>query len=628
MEDNAQVQTVALPELRESEGVEADFGPHTCGAQLVINPAEPFYYRESSPLAVDVETDERDGFVGAAVCGDDGLVQYFTDIVELESVIRGNPLIGHNLKGDIHWLRKWGVNVDERQMFFDTMIASYVMNPTRLSHGLKPLSAEMLKLSWPSYSDMVGKGRKRITLDKQPMESVARYCGMDSLATWKLYCLFQRTMTPNQRRVFNGVEMPVNRILFKIENRGVMIDVKLLDELDRDLSTKIQDIMTCVREMTKPEIKRMIGAHTLEGLKEKWEQTAYKAFQKTEEFNPGSWQQKRFLLKWLGIVVESTDKKHLIQHKDNKLIALLLQHSEFSKLYNAFISAFKTLPTLPTVHTTYSQVSEDKKDEDDMHGIRTGRLSSKQPNLQQIPSRTDNGKLLRKLFVARGEEATLIVADYSQIELRLAAHFSHDPILVQAFKNGEDVHEATAKELGVDRFFGKTGNFLLAFGGSHYRLMSSLNIDEQKALDFYRLYWKKFRVLKVWKDKVIAVAKQTGGVRTILGRWIPVEDLDSPNMRVRGKAERRVVSCIIQGSAADVMKLAIMECDKAGYLPVLTVHDELVFEVSKGGGDSATDVGYHLDVEQIKEIMEGVVKLDVPLIAEVGTGQNWGDAKK
>ena len=619
-----------------------DFGPHLYGVDLLIDPLTSVVDR-SAPVAVDVETDEKDGFVGAAVCSGN-LVGYYTTVADLRSSIEGVPLIGHNLKGDLHWLRKWGINVGESSLFYDTMIASYVVQPTRVSHGLKPLSAALLAMQWPSYATMVenadyikrwssenparvpltkgGKPRviRRLTLDKQPVERVARYCGMDCLATYRLYQYFNRTMTPNQRRIFNRLEMPVNRVLYKMEATGVKIDVPLLGDLDVRFQATIADILETVHKLTAEDIQKLLVEHRVDQRKEKWEQTGFEGLKKTGRLNPGSWQQKRLLLKYLGLELDSTDKKELIRFKGNELIDVLLRHSEFSKLYSAFIKAFQALPTLPYINTTFSQVSEDKANEDDAHGIRTGRLSAKSPNLQQIPARTENGRLLRQLFIPR-EDHVYIVLDYSQIELRLAAHFSHDPILVSAFKNGEDVHDATARALGVDRFYGKTGNFLLAFGGSHWRLMSSLNIDEQKARRFFELYWQKFRVLKQWKDRAVERARVRGGVSTITGRWIPVEDLNSPNLKIRSRAERQAISCIIQGSAADVMKLALIECNKLGHTPVLTVHDELVFEVRE------SEVT-HLDMMALKEIMENVVKLDVPLVAEGGIGKNWGEAKQ
>lgn len=649
--------------LLEEKQTERKWSLENHGAILSINPPDWIF---DGPVAIDVETDEKDNFVGAALCGGND-VGYFTDIELLKRVLidpdrDSIKLIGHNLKGDIKWLKKWGISLNESNLFYDTMIASYVTNPVRDSHGLKPLAQSVLSLVWPTYAQIVGKGRNKKTLEKQPVDLVAQYCGMDCFATWKLYQHFQATMTAQQRRIMHQVEMPLNRLLYKIEERGVDIDVKLLDELDVEFKGKIKEILDLVHNLTSADIAAILRDNAVTKLKEKWEQSAYKAFEKSKAFNPGSWQQKRLLLKFLGIEVSSTDKKELIKHRGNKLIDLLLSYSEFAKLYNAFIKAFKEMgTTLPTIHTTYNQVSEAATDEDDMHGIRTGRLSSKAPNLQQIPSRTENGKKLRRLFVPRNGQV-FVVADYSQIELRLAAHFSGDPILVEAFNTGQDVHDATAKALNVDRFYGKTANFLLAFRGSHWRLMSVINaelqkkgqplIDEATAANFYSLYWRNFKVLGTWEETMIKQARLRGGVNTIVGRWIPVSFIrrDAANVEARKtiwkvnharelhdrrrigvdqltenlmlRAERQAISCIIQGSAADIIKLAMLACDKRGYTPVLTVHDELVFEIDKD-----IDGGLY-DAKYVKNLMEAIVPLKIPLIAEVGTGFNWGEAKK
>lgn len=596
----------------------SNFGPHIYGAKLHID--EPINnYEIKSIYAVDCETDERDNFVGLAVCNNSTDVYYFTKLELAVDLLARSFLVGHNLKGDLKWLRRWGVKISHENLGFDTMVASYVINPVKDSHGLKPLAKDILSMSWPTYAQIVGKGRKRQTLDKKPIKLVGNYCGMDCLATWKLYEHFVRVLTPNQRRIFQGIEMPINRILFQMEEEGVKIDLKLLDQLDVTFAAKIAEIISTLHSLTSEEIEKLLVKYRYEQLKEKWEQSGYKAFEKSKKFNPGSWQQKRLLLKFMGLELDTTDKRTLIKFKDkNKLINLLLQHSEFSKLYNTFICGFKELDTLPVIHTTYSQVSEDSNDEDQMHGLSTGRLSSKNPNLQQIPARTENGKFLRKLFIPR-DGHTFIVADYSQIELRLAAHFSHDPILCEAFRLGQDVHEATAKALGVDRFYGKTGNFLLAFGGSYWRLMDSLNLGEQQARDFYKLYWDKFRILALWKDRAVNVARLQGGVKTLASRFIPVEGLRSNGFKERSMSERFAISGIVQGSAADILKLAMINCWDKGYKPILTVHDELVFE---------TDKPLENCESEIKNIMENIVKLDVPLEVVIGHGLNWGECKK
>lgn len=597
-----------------------EWGLARLGVDLAINPET---YGIDDPVAIDIETDERDGFVGMAFySGGIGPVYYTTSLWAAKTFLESNyapkRIIGHNLKGDLKWLRKWGVTVESQNLFYDTMLASYVVNPTKESHGLKTVAKELLAYNWPSYSEIVGKGKRKKTLDKQPIETVANYCGMDCFATWRLYKHFSGSMTPNQKRILENLELPINRLLLKMELKGVQIDTLHLDELDRLYGNKLHEILEKIHTLSEKTVEHFVnGMSEIKDLKP-WEKTAYTAFKETGKFNPGSWQQKKTLLTYLGLDLKTTDRKELIKYKEtNELVKALLEHSETAKLFNSFITPFKALETLPVIHTTYNQVSQSKTDEE-MYGIRSGRLSSSSPNLQQIPARTENGKKLRELFIPR-DGMTLIVADYSQIELRLAAHFSHDPILVSAFKNGEDVHETTSKVLGVDRFWGKTANFLLAFGGSKWRLASTLNITVEKADEFVNLYWQKFSALKRWKYRTVDKARKEGGVSTLYGRWIPIKGLNDSDFKLRGAAEREAISYLIQGSAADILKLATIECDRRGYTPVLTVHDELVFEVLNEG----IEAGLH----EIKRVMVSVVTLDVPLEVSIGHGKNWGTAK-
>lgn len=637
----------------ETTTQDEDYGPHKYGAELIINGPPPTF---EGPFAVDVETDEKDGFVGIGISESKERVYYYTHLEPIRELLETGLLVGHNLKGDLKWLKKWGVNVTEKNLWYDTMIASYVINPTRESHGLKPLAQHLLKWFWPSYKDLTapitnGKRKRKTTLNLLSVDAVGRYCGMDCLATFMLFGLFSRAMTANQRRVFQAVEMPINRILYQMEDRGVKVNLTLLDQLDKEFAERIVGILTTIRELSKADIEKLLTSYRLEQLKEKWEQSGYKAFQKSKELNPGSWQQKRLLLKFMGLELESTDKKQLIKFRDkNKIINLLLEHSEFAKLYNAFITAFKELPTLPYIHTTFNQVSEDSNDEDNAHGIRTGRFSSKNPNLQQIPARTDNGKLLRRLFIPR-DGYTFIVADYSQIELRLAAHFSHDPILLKAFRTGQNIHTATGEALGVDRDKGKLANFLIQYGGSSWALADRLNIPVDEADEFLNKVKDTYRIFELWKERAIDSAKSKLGVNTIIGRWIPCDLLHKDRAleearstlhtvnairarkgrraladwelayKIMEHEERVAISKIIQGSAADIMKLSMLDCYKAEYFPLLTVHDELVFEEFNCEPEIPEYIG------QIRQIMENVVKLDVPLDISIGHGPNWGEAK-
>lgn len=616
---------------------ETEFGPEKYGHELVVNPsAEDIFLALPVAVTVDIETDEKDHFVGAAVTGGNE-VFYVTDIERLKIATEKKLLTGHNLKGDMKWMKNWGVSLDENALSFDTMIASYVANPGREKHGLKPLAKDILGWEWTSYRDMVGKGRGKTTLDKQPVEHVARYCGMDCLATHRLKEYFIRTFTPAQRRVFNNIEMPINKLLYRMEEVGVKINTGLLNHLDVEFSGKLKDLLGGIATIATPEIEKLLVAVSADNLKEQWEKTAYEKFKEAKFFKPSSWQQKRMLLKFLGIETESTDKKELIKFKDrHPLIPILLKYSEINKIYTAFIKSFKEVKTLPTIHTTFNQVSENNDDEDDAHGIKTGRFSSKNPNLQQIPSRTEEGKKLRNLFIPR-EGKILACFDYSQVELRLMAHYSHDPVLLDGFLNGNDLHEGTmnyvnAKHgLDLTRYDAKTSNFAIGYRCKPYTLAQRMNAPVWKCEKIIDAWWERHKGLWAWEQNYIETARMRGGISTLLGRWRPIADLkDLTCYTDRGtgkkrywkkdRAERKVINYTIQGSGADILKLAMLQCEEAGYMPILTVHDELVFELNPETKEKA--------MQRIKEIMESVVTLDVPLVVEGGTGMSWGEAKE
>lgn len=268
------------------------------------------------------------------------------------------------------------------------------------------------------------------------------------------------------------------------------------------------------------------------------------------------------------------------------------------------------------IFTTYNQVTSQGNQVET--GISTGRLSSSGPNLQQIPTRTEEGKLLRELFVPEPGRV-LIDADYSQIEYRLLAHFTKEPVLVEAFKNGKDVHEETGRLLGVDRDTGKTLNFAAIYGAQAAKIARTAKITEEEAKRFLETYWRKLPSVTAWIRRVKYEASKKKGVFTLMKRWVPIDGFDSRKKYDRWGAERKAVNYLIQGSAAEIMKMAMIELRKKGFLPLLTVHDELLFEAD-GQGD-------YLEEERIKQIMESVVTLDVPLVAEVGIGGNWGNAK-
>ena len=570
---------------------------------LKINPVQS-QLKFDLPTAFDVETDEKDNFVGVAFCQSNDYVEYYS---VFPSSVPYTKLIGHNVKGDWHWMEKWGIKIPSENIYVDTMIMSYVLNSTKDSHGLKQIGKEFLNLEWPKYKEMTHvveqriKGKKnpkvvevrvKKTLNQLPVEDVANYCGCDAWATFRVYKYLISRLSPTQLSIVYNLEMPILKLLFKMENQGLIIDTTYLGVLDEKFSKELK----ALREQLET-----FGQQT--GL-----------FQDTP-FNPASPVQVVKLAKSRGLDIKSSDKKTLEPLKEEPFIKTLVAWRGVSKLYTGYIKRFKGLHTLPRVYPVFSQVSVDE-DADTWKGIRTGRLSSDYHN---IPRRSENGSLLRKLFVAQEGEA-IICGDYSQIEYRLLAHFTKEPLLLQAFKDNKDVHAETAKLFGSDdRELGKTLNFAAIYGAQTKKIAFTAKITEQKAQELLDIYWRSLRRVTTWISRVKFEARQKCGVRTMCGRWIPIPNITSPNPYERWSAERQAVNYIIQGSAADIIKYAMLGVSSRGFMPILQVHDELLFNVKT---EEVKKV-----MQEIKEIMENAIKLEVPLSVDIGYGSTWEEAK-
>ena len=564
------------------------------GASLSIN--RDFAVKDS-PIAIDCETDEQDNLVGLALtqngtniwyyCGDD-LQGNFSSLKVLNKL----PLIGHNLKGDAKWLKSWGWNIQSSNLFSDTMLQSYVISSTKESHSLKDLASEYLKMKWNTYKEMVHPDvlhpKKKITLDKQDVNRVAEYCAMDCLATYRLYYYFTKIMTPFQKRVFNTIEMPLMQLLYEMEVQGINIDTNHLKFLDEIYKKEIKDNIVDLELYTK-------GITNLNSPK----------------------QLKPFIEELTGHTIPNTNHFTLESLKNCAFVNLLLSYKRKNKLYSTYIKPYVGLNKL---YTTYNQVTKNIKGEE--KGISTGRLSSNKPNLQNIPAHGEDGKGIRKLFIPeKGKK--LITADYSQIEYRLLAHFSKEPRLMEAYKNGDDIHQQTAMALGLtDRHIGKTLNFAAIYGAGAKKIALASKVDEKKAQEFLDQYWKVLPRVKAWINRTKFQAKAQKGVYTLMKRWIPLLDINSSDPIKRWHWERAAVSYIIQGSAAEIIKLAMIKLKENNIFPILQVHDELLFEEELN--DSNTVKVY---TDRVKYYMESIVKLDVPLIVNIGYGKNWEESK-
>jgi len=592
------------------------FGPPMFGVELHLNPEG---VPDGTTAVIDVETDEKDNFVGVGImCGPYSVSYYSSLRPDLVAYLGHANLIGHNIKSDAHWLKRWGVDIHPSRLAHDTMLKSYVRNSTKESHGLKDLAKEFLGMEWPTYEQMVGTGKAKVTLDKQEIGRVAAYCGADCVATYLLNEYLDKAMTPTQRGYYSKIELPTMQLLFSMENTGVTVDVPYLmalrEDFTKDANMLLQDLLNLVHEHgfivpCRKSCPKKVHSH---------------------EFNPGSPKQVLEALNAFGFVLDSTAKEALEPHRGDEFINMLLEYRKINKVVSTFLDAWLELKTLPKIHTTFSQVSFDDES-GDWKGIRTGRLSSKEPNLQQISKAGDvdqetTGKALRSGFIPSDPEKELWVYDFDQFQYRILAHYTKEPVLLNAFRNGEDVHEATGKVLfgkssitQMERGIAKNCNFGAVFGAQAEKIAQVAKCSLEEAEKFLALYWKRLPGVTFWINRTKMLAHAHKSVKTIFGRVIPLPDIDSQNIFDRMHAERTAVNYIIQGGEADIIKLGMIQVNEAGFMPILQVHDELHFE------------GYPKDRERdmpkIQGILENIVKLDVPIIANGGYGRTWFEAK-
>jgi DNA polymerase-1 len=593
-----------------------EFGPDRFGVELKINPEGEVY---GNTLVVDVETDERGNFVGIGIMDRPTSVSYFSVLSpDLRRLLSVSLIIGHNIKFDARQLKSWGIDIKPEQLVQDTMLKSYVRSSTKDSHGLKELAREYLSMEWPSYHDMVGRGKAKQTLDKQDVEKVAAYCGDDCIATYRLNEYFDKVMTPPQKSFYSLIELPTMQLLYKMELTGVTVDVDYLKDLKKDFdydNTSLRSQLGQILQETGYVLKHKKSCPKKEH---------------AHEFNPASPIQVKDVLQHLGYSVQATDKQALEPFRKDEFVSTLLELRKVAKVSSTYIDAWLELQTLPKIHTTFNQVALDSAS-DSWKGIRTGRLSSSEPNLHNIPKPGDDeeettGKALRRAFIASPGN-TLIVADYSQIQYRLLAHYSKEPILIKAFLDGKDVHEATGDALGVSRSIGKTLNFAAIFGAFPEKIAQVAHCSEDQAKEFLARYWRVLPGVRMWMERVRMLARVHRSVKTIFGRVIPINDIDSNDRGLRAHAERTAINYIIQGGEADIMKVAMREVAKAGHFPILQVHDELHFDEPYNESDPLSQIDIQKRIAEIKFIMEGIVKLDVPLTVSIAHGGSWYAAK-
>ena len=518
------------------------------------------------------------------------------DIFEDESIKK----TGQNVKYDYIVLANYGIHV--KGIIFDTMVASYLLNPSKLNHGLDDISFEYLNHKMTtSIQELIGKGKSAITMDRVDIEKISDYSCEDSDVTLRLKTILEKDISQkNLDELLYKVEIPLIEVLAGMEMSGVSIDKEYLSNLSREMDRKLDKLTGKIYELAGEEFNinspKQLSAVLFEKMK-------LPVIRRTKT----------------GI---STDEEVLTKLAlSHPLPEKLLEYRELSKLKSTYVDSLPDLinPATNRVHTSFNQTV-----------TATGRLSSSGPNLQNIPIRTEEGKKIRRAFIASDKDRLLLSADYSQIELRILAHLSQDANLVKAFKDGSDIHAYTAslvfgvKESDVTsgmRGMAKTVNFGILYGMSPYGLSQSLKIDVNKAKEFIDSYFERYPEVKFYLEGLIEEARQNGYVTTLLGRRRYIPEINSPDMRMRQFAERTAINTPIQGSAADIIKVAMISIHerlskkKLATKMIMQVHDELVFDVPKNELKEVYGI--------VKDGMENVIKLRVPVEARVEAGENW-----
>ncbi|MDR0236922.1 DNA polymerase I [Acinetobacter sp.] len=525
----------------------------------------------------------------------DSIIQQIKPILEDPRVEK----IGHHLKYDAHIFENHGIHL--QGWFFDTMLASYVLNSVATRHGMDDVARVYLSHLTTTFEQVAGKGAKQKTFNQIEIETAGHYAAEDAHVTYRLYEVLERKLKeiPELSGILHNIEMPVASVLTSMEENGIELDLKFLDQLSVDFANTIQNLENQIIEIAG------------------------------ESFNVGSPKQVgEILFEKLGLkggkktaTGQYSTSEAVLEKIDHPITQLIIEYRGLTKLRSTYTEALVKQANADThrVHTSYHQAL-----------TATGRLSSTDPNLQNIPIREEIGRQIRKAFIAP-QGRVLLAADYSQIELRLMAHFSQDDALVDAFKNGQDVHRRTASEvLGVDlenvtsdqRRQAKAVNFGLLYGMSEFGLIRQLGFTREESQNYIKQYFHRYPGIYEYMQRTRQVALEQGFVETITGRRLYTPDIDARNMMVRKGAERAAINAPLQGSAAEIIKMAMIEVNKI--LPndqaklLLQVHDELVFEVDEAIADQLA--------EQIKDVMQKVVTLSVPLVVEVGQGKNWGEA--
>lgn len=529
---------------------------------------------------------------------------------KLESVFRDDRIqkFAHNAKYDMTVLAEAGSEL--RGLAFDSMIAAHLIEPTGQSIGLKSLVFQKFGVEMTEIQSLIGKGKNQISMAQVDIDKVTRYACADADYTFRLVEHYRPQLAERGvEKLFHEVEMPLIPVLMEIERTGVLLDLDFLAQMSRDLAARL-------RELEK-EIQAMVGAPINIASPQ---QLGEALFRQLKLPTAGLPKTKTGQISTAADVLESLRTAHPV-------IPLILEHRELSKLQGTYVDALPALvhPRTGRVHTDYNQT-----------GTVSGRVSSSNPNLQNIPIRTELGRRVRRAFIApRGSK--LISADYSQVELRILAHIAHDHGLLEAFARGQDIHAATAAKLykvpldqvtPAMRQHGKTMNFGIAYGITDYGIAARSEMSQAEARQLIDSYFTQFAQVKEYIENTKREARERGYVQTLLGRrrYFPELQHGTKNVSARNAAEREAINHPIQGSAADILKLAMirlhheLHARRLKTRMTLQVHDELVFE--------CPDDEVKIVTPLVREVMENAYPLESKLKVDVAVGQNWDEMDK
>lgn len=567
---------------------------------------------EAKLVGISLAIDEREGYylpVGHAKS--DAAQLKLSQVMDALKGPLTNPKIekvGHNLKYDYVVMLRHGLKVEP--LTFDTMIAEWLINPSSRNLGLKNLAWVRLGAQMTNIRDLIGKGKNQKSMADIAITKVLPYAVDDAVIVLRLLPLLKSDLEKvSVRQLFERMEMPLISVLAEMEMAGICLDVAFLKQMSEKLAKRMRTIEDSVYEQ--------VG----------------------KKFNINSTQQLSVVLfDKLGLNPPDRTRKTSSGHYStaasvlelmrgaHPVVDLILEYRELSKLRSTYIDSLplQVNPDTGRIHTSYNQA-----------GSVTGRIASSDPNLQNIPVRTELGREVRKAFVAE-DGHQLLAADYSQVELRIAAHMAQDKAMIDAFRKGEDIHTATAAAIyhvpagevtREQRRHAKAINFGLLYGMSPFGLTRSTDLTLAEAEDFVERYFEQFPGIKRYIDDIQEKAKKLGYVETLLGRrrYFPSLQRDR-NKNVQNRALREAINAPVQGTAADIIKLAMLEVQKTihekglGVRMLLQVHDELIFEVQETDAKQVA--------QMVKSIMENIYQLDVPLKVDISVGKNWGELKR